>query len=239
MVNYILRNWQRMQYLYRGIGLKGTTLRATQKIISPIYRHEVGYIIVEYVEERDFHTPQSRTEDHAQTEYLVLETPESLREVMSEIPSTTMIDRLRKHLSAGPGRIAILLYQPTATGSRKQFIGLRTLARGQFIAPRLTAKVSDNILFVCDNEILPQYRGQRLAEKLRNATREYCRRNRLNKICGVIMSHNLPSIAVVRRNKYAMIAGTYELRSLFGGLFKSSTSLENIRSIIEDADSPQ
>ena len=99
MLRHISRIWKRLQYLYRGIGLKRMTLRIAQKIVAAIYRHEIAYIIVRDVkQEDDSHVAQSRKKDHVHTECLVLETLESLREVMREIPPSIPIDVLKKHI---------------------------------------------------------------------------------------------------------------------------------------------
>ena len=236
MSTHILRLWKRLQYLHRGIGLKRMTLRIAQKIVAPVYRHEVAYIVVRDVKQRGSpKLPKGNNRGHVDTECVVLETLESLKQVLSELPSSIPIDSLINHLTAGPERILILARRLKVTGSGKQVIGYRRCETGIFSALGVRAKIAGDILFVHHTEILPDYRGHRIQQAIRDATYRYCQRNGLHKICGVVLAHNLPSIMAHTRNREDRTVGVVEVVSVLGGLFKSTTPMEKIKSAIEDS----
>lgn len=236
MLSYILEKWQRVQYLYYGIGFKDMTLRIAQKIISPLYQHEVGYIIVRNVQARDPLVPQSGVKDNVGTECIILETLESLRCVECEIPSPITVNKLKSHLVHGSESIIVLARRPNSTGSGNEVVGYRTCQRGIFFTPWLKKSLSSDILFVLDTEVLPQYRGQRIQHIIRAATYEYCQINGLKKICGVVLAHNRPSIvAHTRASEEKIAVGTVELVSVFGGLFKWVTPWEKIKIALENS----
>jgi GNAT superfamily N-acetyltransferase len=91
-----------------------------------------------------------------------------------------------------------------------------------------------NIIFAIHMEILPKYRGQRIGDVIHIARYEYCRREGIKSVCFVILSYNRPSIKNVRLPGYR-IAGSIELISIFGGLYKRVTPWEEIRKAIEEA----
>ena len=213
-------------------------MRVAQRIIRPLYRHEVAYIIVRNVEDRDALDSKDREKDDMGAECaecIVCETLESLRDVENEIPSV-WIDEIKSHLACGRERIVVLARRPIATGSGKTgktVVGYRTCERGVFFALGLGGRVSSDILFVHHTEVLSEYRGQRVQQAIRAATHDYCQGNGSKKICGALLAHNKPSKLAHTRNRQDTIVGTVELVSVLGGLVRRITPWEKIKDVIQ------
>jgi GNAT superfamily N-acetyltransferase len=221
--------WQRLQYLWRGIGFTGTVKRIAARILSPIYRRQVVYIVVRDVTLQE--PAGLRNRDEPDTECIVLEAPEDIRALRGDLPDSIPYDTLRRHLAARPANIVILAFR--THGARRECAGYRTCARGLVQILGLSGHVSSDILCAVHTEVLPPYRGTRVQQALRAATYEYCRRKGLRRICGFISTHNRPSVRAHTRHDEDRIVGTIQSRALLGNLVKRATPWKQVAEAID------
>ena len=229
MLKEISRKWHRLKYLYKVSPIVMVN-RLVKKIIAPIYRHEVGYITLT----DEFVNPIYK--DNRETEGIVIKTPESLKVWENEIINLIPIRELKKHLADEIGNIVIFATRPNSSGSERKVVAYRKIQQGGFSYRwGIKGKLSSDILFISNTEVLPEYRGQRISRMLMDATQDYCRQNRIGKYIGVIGSHNQPSITHALRWKGTKIIGKIELFSLFSGLYMRVTSWDKVKKIIDNS----
>jgi len=230
MSTKLLKIWHQLRFLYQ-ISPKVLIRRLAQKIIAPIYQHEVGYISLR--NESDFSL--AKYKDSKDTECIVLNTTESLQIWENKISTLIPVKELKRYLADEPGSIVIFATRPVSNGSEKKVIGYRMCQQGVFTAPGINGKLSPDTLFVLYTEVLPEYRGQRVNRIMMDTTQEFCQQNGLKKLIGVILSHNQPSIKHSMRWKGTRIIGRVELLSLFSGLYKRATSWDEIKKTIDES----
>ena len=194
----IPRAWQRIRYLRRGIGVRRTVSRVCRKVIAPVYRYETGYVVVRDVPERSSSDRLNEGGENRVDDCVVLDSLDDLRAVERYIPKSISISNVRSHLALDPGSVVILARHSGAGALGDGVVGYRTCRRGQFSAFWVEGRIADDVLFVVNTEVLPQYRGKRIQSRIRAATFEYCRRRGIRKICGHVSAHNRPSIVAVR-----------------------------------------
>ncbi len=228
--------WQRLKYLSQ-ISPKVMVRRLLSKIVVPIYRHEVGYITVGPNNQRE--STVAKHSDNKGTEFAVFKTPESLLSQGYEIPPLIPVSELERHLKEDPSSVVIIASRANSDGSRNKIIGYATCQQGIFYAPGIEGKLPPDFLFIINGEVIPECRGQRVAEMMWDATDRYCIENGYKKRIGVILSHNQPALRYHMRLGTREISGKVEFLSLFSGLYTKATPMDEIRKMIETAASNQ
>ncbi len=153
------------------------------------------------------------------------------------IPPLVPFHKLERHLADDPESIVILATRPDFSGSGKKVIGYRICQPNVFVFPGIKEKLLLNSLFVTHTEVFPEYRRQKVNQMMRSATFGFCRENGLTKVLGVILAHNQPSIKSQKHSKGGSVIGKFESLSLFFGLYRSATPLDEIKKAIEDHES--
>jgi len=223
----ILRLFDRLNYLYK-IGFKVMMKRLAKNAISPIYRHETGYITVRGQDS----FPVNEYLDTRGTDCIIFETAEAIREWENRVSLSIPYQSLYGHLCNTPHSMVIFAIRPTKDGSSRKVVGFRYCQKGVIIFLDFKKSLPMDILFVNHTEVLPKYRGQRVNRLMMNKTNEYCLQNGLTKIIGVISAHNIPSVKQNIRWKGAGVIGIIELKSWLGGIYKSTTSWDDIEKAI-------
>jgi GNAT superfamily N-acetyltransferase len=224
--NLVAEKLHQLRYFYRATGLAGVTAQITRKVIAPIYRREVQYILIRDVESPDAPDPRTEVGDSPGTECIVLESPEALRPMESEIPSSFRysVEEFREHLEQGC--VVFLARRPRDTGPGKHVVGYNISRRGAFLVFGRPRSVPSDMFFSQYTEVLPEYRGQRIQQVLIRARIEYCRAHGLKKRCTSVGTENRP--AMLAGLRVERIAGTIERVSVLGGLFVWETPWERI-----------
>jgi hypothetical protein len=102
---------------------------------------------------------------------------------------------------------------------------------GGFSAAGIRGKISPDILFVHYTEVTPQYRGQRIAERISRARNAYCREHGIKKSCTAHTTGNTSSERAFR--KFGSRVLCYAVRvSLFRGLIVWYTPWKKIEQAI-------
>ena len=226
MLSKILQAWDRLRYLYR-INPKVMIWRIVHKIIAPIYWHEVGYVTFNCLMNHKY-------TDNKGTECIILKTPESLQDWKDRIPPLVPFQKLEGHLADDPESFVILAMRPDSSGSGKKVIGYRMCQPNVFVFPGIKEKLPLNSLFTIHTEVFPEYQRQKVNQVMTTTTHEFCRQKGLTKILGVILAHNQPSIETLKQVKGARIIARFESLSLFFGLYRFSTPLDEIKKAIEN-----
>ncbi len=224
---FIEEKIHQLRYFYRGTGVKGVIREIARKLISPIYKREVHYLMVLNIESQEATDFVNQEEDSPGTECMTLESAESLRTVQSEIPSSFRysVEDLKECLEQGC--VVFLARRPRKSGSGKEVVGYSISQQGVFLALRHERRISPDIFFGRYIEILPEYRGQRIRQMITRVVIEYHRSKGVKKYYGTIEIYNRPSILASLRGGETRV-GTFERVSVLGGLFKWQTPWERV-----------
>ena len=165
------RKCQRFKYYYK-ISPILLVKRLVDKILAPIYRHEVGLMTLTEVPVNPVN------KNNGETECIFLKTPASLKIWEKDISNLIPINELKEHLADDVGNIVIFATQPKSSGSGRKVIAYRKIQQIVFSDDwGIKGKLSADTLSIDYTEVLPEYRGQRVNRVLMDATQEYCRQN--------------------------------------------------------------
>ena len=203
-----------------GSGRFSLLRRAARSLVASIYRSDTQYITG--------CVPRALTREQLSIDCLVFESVRQLEEIEHELPAEVPVDRLKGRLLEGA--IVFLPYRSSRTGS-KEFVGFSIRERGIFSALGRKIPLSSDILFGHYLEVLPQYRGQRLAQEIRLFGEIYCRSNGLTKLCAVISAKNRASLQSHRHARSRML-GVVRKISVLRGLYLWQTPAEDIKRAI-------
>jgi hypothetical protein len=231
-VNSRLRqHCQQLELLYRERGLAQGLHHLARALLAAFYHREVQYILVKKVASQEAVSPVPGEESGTGTECVIVESAAVLQEVVREMPATLRdsVEQLKARVEQGC--LVLLAYRPPRSGVNRDLIGYMLCERGIFSALGRKGKISSDILFTHYQEVLPEYRGQRIADVMRRAPEVYCRAQGLTKRCAVVSSTNEPSIRSTLRSGY-MIAGTVTRVSILRGRFTWETPWEKIEKVL-------
>jgi hypothetical protein len=229
--NSLRRKSQYLWYLYRGTGVSGVFQHAVRKLIAPLYQCERQYVTLRHVQEQDPLSALHKARDGMGTACILVESPAVLGEMELEMPSATLEHTLRTRLQQGC--IIFIACRPGKMGAGKTMVGYSACQRGVFSALGRTTRISSDVLFTHYTEVFPEYRGQRIQQLLLAVKEDYCRANKLQKICNVITIHNQPSLQNTLRAGYDII-GTVARVSVCRGLYVRETPWESIAAGLGD-----
>lgn len=232
ILNYVRRRFRHVKYLYRGCGFQTVILRIACKLVSPVYRRQKLYIVMWNIERWNSLIRTGTTAESTGIKCLIVQTSELLTALECEF-----VRSLRKSVpylkrSLAKGSMVFLARRPTETGDENEIVGYRICEPGVFSTPWYTREISPDILFIHHLETASECRGQRIQQALGSATIDYCVNNGLKATCGLIVSHNRPSILSSTRPGASSIEGTVERISVLGGLFVRQTPWEPIEAIL-------
>ena len=147
-----------MRYLYRGGGIPAVIAWVVRALLSPLYYREARHIVAQKIPERSPRGFVDRERESADGECLILESPEALRTVEREIPSsiTHPLESLRKYLEQGC--VIFLVFCPKRTEQERAFVGYGIDRRGVLSVLGREKAVPFDILCGRYLEILPEYR---------------------------------------------------------------------------------
>jgi len=228
------RKRQHLRYLYRGGGLPAVLTWLVQAFLSPLYYREARHVLARKVPERNSLGSTSRGEGNVEGECIIVESPEALRAVEGEIPSslTYSLESLQKHLAQGC--VVFLIFCPKETRQGRAFVGYGIYQRDMLFVLGREKVVPLNILCSRYHEMLPEYRGQRYSDAMRFTRDEYCRKHGVKFLCGTAAPDNRPSLkSVLTRGGY-QIVGTAVRVSILRGRFVWETPWEKIEAALRD-----
>src|SRR4051812_11450437 len=129
--------------------------------------------------------------EESDSECVIIESVRELEALRHEIP-TAFYPKLRRAVE----RSFIVGVRQSAVGAPgKQIIAYRICERGVFVAPGLRKPISPDFMFVHYAEVLPQYRGKRVATKLKAYLHRYAQARNIRWVCGAVTITNSASMA--------------------------------------------
>lgn len=226
---------QQLRDLYRESGVTGLRRLIGRTLFTALYHREVQYILLKRVESQKAVSPAPGKEGGAGTECLIVESAAALQEVVREMPATMRdsVDTLKERLERGCA--VILARRPRRSEAGQEVVGYNICERGVFSALGRKRKIASDILFAHYTEVLPEYRGQRIAEVISGAVDEYGRAHGLTKLCSVISPANQASLRAFLRAGYTIV-GTVARVSILRGLFIWETPWERIEAALRQVE---
>jgi ribosomal protein S18 acetylase RimI-like enzyme len=167
---------------------------------------------------------------------VVVESLQELEAIASEIPPAFSLEKLRRAIE--PRRILMLARRPGGPGRAPQVVGYRLCERGVLKSSLgLNERIPDSFLFIHYAEVLPEYRGQRIAELLRECSHRFAARRNIAWTCGVVSLGNAPSLAAHLRPGPAtgpIVVATIHKLSFFGGRFALRTPWRRVAKALNE-----
>jgi GNAT superfamily N-acetyltransferase len=187
--------------------------RFFRRLLGRLVLHEAQHVIVGAIDEGPA-TPQA-AEDWTECE--VLETRQELEAIAAGLPSGLLPERLCRWFE--PGRILILVRRRCGPNGEPQVVGYRLCERGVLQSTLgLRARIPDTFLFIHHAMVLPEHRGQRIAQALREASYRFAARHNIAWTCGVVSLSNAASLAAHQRpGTGTRVVATIHKLSFFGG----------------------
>ena len=206
-------------------------LRTMRAWLRLIVTHEARVIIAAPVEAG---SDGQAAEDDDQSECVIVETPGELESIAHEIPPSFSYAKLRR---AVEWSFLVCVRRPAPGGAGKQIVGYRMCERAVFQSPGVRKRISPQFVFIHYVEVLPEYRGKRVAGKLREYLQEYARRRNVRWTCGVVSVTNAASLAAhLRADEGANPKAVGRIDSLhfFGGRFVLATPWWRVKKALDE-----
>ena len=187
--------------------------RFARRLVGRLVRHEAQHVIVGRIDEAP--AASQGTQEWAECE--VLESREELEAIVPELPSGLLPERLCRWF--GPGHILILVRRRCGPDGEPQVVGYRLCERGILRSSLgLRARIPDTFLFIHHAMVLPEHRGQRIAQALREGAYRFAARRNIIWTCGVVSLSNAASLAAhLRPGTGARVVATIHKLSLRNG----------------------
>jgi GNAT superfamily N-acetyltransferase len=207
-----------------------------RKLAKSICRQESAYVSARDVEQN---LAQFTNNDFPPgIECAVVESPEAIETYRDEIPPSfrDSAERLKQRLAEGC--VVFLARMPKQDGPGLRVIGYRLAEKGVFSALDLKGRVSQDILFIHYIEVLPAFRGQKVARFLVRASLEYCTAKGLKKTLTVGSPLNELSARAFRKDLTGQLdLGTVEKVWFLRGLFVWQTPWKTLEKRFESLSS--
>lgn len=228
------RKKRHLHYIYRGSGIFAVMGWVVRTALSPLYQREVRYLVVRKIPSRPRLDSGDEGKTHAKGECVTVESPEALRLIEKEIPSslTYSLEDFRAYLTQGC--VIFLVFTSKSEGRERALIGYGVYQRGVIAILGREKKSPFDLLFGRFREMLPEYRGQKYSDILRKTREEYCHRNGVKFLCGTIAPDNRPSLKSSLTQGGYQVVGTAERVSLLKGYFVWETPWEQIEATLQE-----
>jgi GNAT superfamily N-acetyltransferase len=173
-------------------------------------------------------------------EGLIIESPAALEAVAAQIPQAFSYAKLRKAIEAS---FLVCVRRTSPDGSERQIVAYRICQRGIFSTPGtrkrpgIRKRISPDFVFVQWAEVLPEYRGKRIAYQLKRYLHDYARANNVRWTCGLVSVTNAASLAAHLRaqdGSEPKVIGRIDTLHLFGGRYVLATPWWCIKKALDD-----
>lgn len=220
---------------YRAEGLSGAVRQLHRSVLAALYHRDTQYIFVRKIETRAALAPRNEVAKKLGVTCMVVESAAVFREMADEIPLSIRdsVGQLQQRLTQNCS--VIVARRPKSSGTGHEVIAYAIYEPGVFSALGRTGRLPPDILFNHHIEVLPEYRGQRIADVIRRTSDEYCRMHGFTKRCSVISPSNEASVRSTLRSGLVQ-TGTVARVSLLGGLFVWETPWKKIERAVQAVD---
>lgn len=230
---------ERLAYLLRSRGSWGTLQRAFAQVLSPLLNVTDFYITMQYWRSASDVNEKWPDDGDLGTHSVVVESVEEFEEFRDEFDDYFDFEKSRNFLARSPKRLIVLARRPRKDGGC-QVIGMRTCEIGIFSIWNRKRRIElpNDIVMIYNNEVHPQYRGQRVTLISRKGFYEYGMKNGVIRTIGITGSHNLSSLKAHMKGSGMIrptIKGKIRRVTLLGGLIDWMTPADEIKAMIEAA----
>jgi GNAT superfamily N-acetyltransferase len=227
------RAWDNLRRTYRTHGVSALLREISRIALAALYQRDAQLIFVRKIPASGTSAPSSEAAESLGVTCVFVESTAALRAIERELPLSIRdsVDQLRQRLAQGCS--VIVVRKPSRAGH--EVIGYGINEPGVFSALGRRGQLLPDVLFNHYMEILPEYRGQRIAHVMRIAMDEYCRMHGFTKRCDAVSPSNEASVRSNVRSGLIHV-GMVSRVSLLGGLFVWHTPLETIRRAVQAVD---
>jgi GNAT superfamily N-acetyltransferase len=194
-----------------------------------LYCRRRQYITVKHLDPLDAATAADRSDGI--TACLVVASPDALRSMASEIPSTFRDSVAELERRVTEGCVVSLARRPRPGGRGMEVVGYELAERGVFSALGRRRTVGSEIVFSHWCEVLPAYRGQRIHRQLFAARDAYFREKGVALVCGVCAPRNRASLRALQRDG-AVVVGVVTRSAWLGGALVWETPWQRIEPLL-------
>jgi GNAT superfamily N-acetyltransferase len=227
------RACDRVRRTYRTQGVSTVLRKINRIVVAALYQRDAQHIFVWKIPASGASVPHSEAAEGLDVACMFVESAAAFRAIERELPLSIRdsADQLRQRLAQGCS--VIVVRKPSRAGH--EVIGYGINEPGVFSALGRRGQLFPDVLFNHYIEVLPEYRGQRIAHVMRSAMDEYCRMHGFTKRCTVVSPSNEASLRSTGRSGLVRV-GMVARVSLLGGLFVWETPLETIRRAVQAVD---
>lgn len=227
MSRRLVQKYRPLQLLSRERGLAQVLCHLARAVLLSFYHRQAQYILMKAIENRAHVAPANTAEEKMGIECLIVESAEALQAVAREIPTSIRdsADQMKKRLEQGC--LVILARRPKSSATGQEVIGYGIYEPGVFSALGRKGKVSSDILFNHYLEVLPEYRGRRVADLMNRIMETYCVAHGFRTRCTVVSIHT-PAPLKSSLRAGLTIVGTIARVSVLRGLVVWETPWECI-----------
>lgn len=223
-----------LNYLRR-IGMGVMTRRALSKTFAAVCRYDTGYLLCVdlQLDAEDAYT------DRGDTVCSVIDTVDSYRSKNYSLDTSFPFDEVLRHLEDRRGNFAVIASKVGTDATEEMVVGYFLCVSGHFRLLEIEGSLPPDTLSSSTIVVMPEYRGQRIAQMMRDVADAYCSEIGLRKRISAVLDHNLPSLRNAHRKSNVKIIGRFRHISFFRGMWTGGTTIEEIREMIRESDSPE
>jgi len=225
--NFLQDSWHQLRYFHRSSGLRGIAAEVLRKFVSAIYRRDAGHLIMYRV---DPHGADSRAVDDTlplRIRHVVVRSEAALLPFESELSPEIKYSVSQLRAALRTGSVLFLMRRPRENGAGHEVLGYSLHERGVVVLFGRRYPVSPDILFLHYTEVLPAYRGLRIAFHIAEVVAAYSRAAGMSRWCSWIGTTNLAALKARERIGWTVVGRIRQVR-LLGGLLTLQTSWQEV-----------
>jgi len=227
--NFAQEKWHQLKYFYRSSGPRGVAVEVLRKSIAIIYCRNTAHLLTYRV---DPNGPDSEAVDATlplSMQHVVVRDPTSLKSYESELSPSMNYSYSQLRAAVRSGSVLFLMRHPREDGTGHRILGYSLHERGMVEAFGHRYRASADTLFLHYTEVLPAYRGLRIAFYIAEVVAAYSRGAAITRWFTWIGKSNRAALNARKRIGW-VVAGQIRQIIILGGLITLQTS----RSEVED-----
>lgn len=225
------KKWHQLKFLYRSIGLRGCAVEVLRKSIAGIYCRSAALLLIYQVEPNG---PGSQAADAAlplRMRHVVLQDQAALKQFEPEIPPFANYSHSQLRAALRSGSVLFLMRQPLEDGTGHRILGYSLHERGVVSLFGNRYRAGADTLFLHYTEVLPAYRGLRIAFHIAEVVAAYSRAAAITRWCTWIGTSNRAALNARKRIGWVVVGQVRQIKIL-GGLITLQTSKKEVEDML-------
>jgi len=223
--------WHQLKYFYRSSGLRGVAVEVLRNSIAIIYCRNTAHLRTYRVEPDG---PASQVVDAALPlgmHHVVVHDQAGLKPFESELSPSIKYSCGQLRAALRSGSVLFLMRQPLEDGTGQRVLGYSLHERGVVELFGVRYRASADMLFLHYTEVLPAYRGLRIAFHIAEVVAAYSRGAAITRWCTWIGTSNRAALNARKRIGWIVVGQVRQIKIL-GGLMTLQTSRKEVEDML-------